>query len=828
MPERSHQLTRRAGLLVIVIVFLASVYMFTYSARIESTDTLFLFDAVGSFLHEGDFTLDISAGVRPPSQQSHIAGQFYSLPPLNSEVLQVILASPLYWLAEKMPGVGLVHAVYLFNILVCAAAGGVIYLYALTLGYKVSTAVISALVFGLGTAIWPYSKTFFQEPLALLLMLIMALLVEQWRQSRYRSFVLLIGAALALVGAIMSKGAAILALPTLIIIAFPSALLSLEGLSRGHIWGIRHSFPTQQPDFTPPRPLRERGAGGEGSNLRGKRPLIVIFLALALVLILLLLFGGALGISDRLDRLFAAFREPQPYLGIALHSYLLSIGGSFWGTSPVLLLALPGIWLLHRRRSYRYVLAAVTLILIFAVVYALRQGPDWFGGLSWPPRFLLPVLPFALICAFPAIERLTQRPIPRVLAAAFALLCLYSLWIQLSGVSLWWADYSAALPPESGGVAGWDGGLNVVRYLRWVVTPSLWSTTPLDFAWVRVNAPIWPFAFALLAFLCGFLLWRQVIERRILLLPIVFLLIAGAGLRAIYHDGLYQSFNTRLFDMLPILSEQSQSGDVVLLSDLTYRNFFLNYGKLAYPRIVSLPFHPGEQPSPEQPPEIVAANPDVLIHQTSGPLINALAETRDHLWVLASSGPFMPWSVRPVERFMASHYYPMGEVETGPDVRLIEYGLQSAPDPYAFREPENLSDLIYGESLRLVGYDLPSSTDYAPGAILPVSLYWQAVEPLGQDLVVALFLRDASGAPIAQGRDSEPGGGFEHTSTWLPGVPVWDNRALRLPDDVPPGVYRLWVVVYQNAGGNIVNLPAVGNEIIDGYIGVLPTAINIV
>jgi hypothetical protein len=827
---------RRLNGFIALVIFLSSIYMLTYSARIDSTDTLFLLDGVGSFLHYGDFRLDISAGTRPPLPQSLTEGAFYPLPALSSETLQVILASPLYTLAERLPGIGLAHAVYLFNVLVCALAGGAVFFYALVLGYKEQTAIVSAVLFGLGTIVWPYSKTFFQEPLTLLLLLLAALFIERWRTLHYRPFLLPIFIILTIVGAILSKGAALLTVPALVILALPDVF----------------------------------------SN-RNPRQIFRLLVVITLVIVVLLIFGGVLGITDRFSRLFSALGEPQPYLSAALQGYLLSFGGSIWGTSPVLLLAIPGMWFLHRRRAYRHIIAALAAVLIFSFVYAIRQGPDWFGGLSWPPRFLLPVLPLVFVCAFPVIDWVMQllspppSPLPasqrggetrfqvplhvvgrdlgrgfqirsKILIAGSAVICAYSLWVQFSGVSLWWGEYYKALPLESGGVGGWWEGLNDLRYLRWVVIPGLWSKIGLDFAWVRMNAPGWVLMFVSLAGASGFVLWRlskdsrqrlqagSSIPRKFLapgLLVILFWVFAGLGLRAIYNDPFYQSYNTRLFDMLPIIRAQSQAGEVLLLSDLTYRDFFLNYGKLDEPRVVSLPFHPGEQPSPEQPPEIRSDNPDLLLHQSSAPLIHALARRRERLWLLANSGPFMPWAVRPVERFMASHYYPIRELETGPDVRLIEYSTVAAPDPYAFKSADFQSDLVYGESIHLTGYDLPLGTSYKPGEILPISLYWQIDSPLTQNFTAAWFLRDAAGAPITQGMDSEPAGGFAHTSAWQVGVPVWDNRALRLPDDLPPGDYRLWVVLYHNEMGVIENLPVAGAEVAENHIGILPTVIQV-
>jgi hypothetical protein len=161
-------------------------------------------------------------------------------------------------------------------------------------------------------------------------------------------------------------------------------------------------------------------------------------------------------------------------------------------------------------------------------------------------------------------------------------------------------------------------------------------------------------------------------------------------------------------------------------------------------------------------------------------------------------------------------------------VRLIEYSTALAPDPYAFIGPEYTTDLVYGDALELLGYELPNGTAYQLGAVLPISLYWQASQMLEQDYKVAWFLRAADGAPVAQGWDVEPVAGFAPTSSWRVGVPVWDNRALRLPDDLQPGEYRLWVVVYRaDGGGNINNLPVTGSETLDGYIGVLPITITV-
>jgi hypothetical protein len=177
---------------------------------------------------------------------------------------------------------------------------------------------------------------------------------------------------------------------------------------------------------------------------------------------------------------------------------------------------------------------------------------------------------------------------------------------------------------------------------------------------------------------------------------------------------------------------------------------------------------------------------------------------------------------------MARHFYPLREIVASPQVRLIEYSVMQAPDLFAFRGPQYDSDLHYGAALQLLGYDLPGGAVYAPGDELPISLNWMADAPLDADYTVAWFLRRPDGWEVAHGWDTGPQAGFVPTSSWRPGVPVWDNRALRIPADLEAGDYRLWVVVYEtDLDGNVHNLPVTGTETRDEFIGVLSSVIQV-
>ncbi|MFN8447297.1 MAG: hypothetical protein U0521_01525 [Anaerolineae bacterium] len=773
---------RRVRQLTLLVVLLASLYLITYTARIESGDTRRFFDAVSSLVDYGDFYLDQSASRF--LAQTFDDSLYYPLQRADVEPLQVIAAAPLYLMARVVPGIGLAHAVYLFNVLVGAAAAGVLFVYALALGYSERASLLAAVAFGVGTAIFPYTKTFFREPLVLLMLLICGLLIERLRAGGYRSIPLMIAVGVALVGLLLAKASALLALPALVVIAIPSS-----------------------------------------QDARVRWVALILGLLMLVVVGIFAVLSAVSAFGDRYNLLKLLRDDSASYLLTALQAYLLSIGGSIWGTSPVVLLALPGMWMLLRRREARYPLAILLLVGAFAVGYAGLNGAHWFGGLSLSPRFLIPVLPFLMIGALPVFERIGRQPLWTVIGAA---LLVYGIWVQLSGVTLDWSAYPAALPPEANGLIEWGGGLNDPRYLRWVIVPQLWATTPLDIAWTVVNAPGMMLAFAALALAAGTWLVRSLkrrISRRVFILPALLIVLIGVGLRLLYADDpRYLSGDDALYAMLPIIEAETDPGDVVLLSSPRYESFFDNSGKLSGAgRVITLPFQPGEQPSPEQEPQIRSDNPMALLTKDTIQLIYNLAATRARLWLLVNGGPDLPWDVRPVERFMDAHYYPIRVLETSPQARLIEYSTISAPDRFAYRDPEHLTDLAFGGHIRLVGFDLPGGTYYTSGGVLAVSTYWKTDAPLDPNYSIGLYLRDASGAPVAQ-VDGEPDGAFAPTSGWQVGVPVWDNRAIRLPADLAPGTYQLWIKPTIFApDGSARDLPVTAGEHIDDSVGVLVT-----
>ncbi len=121
------------------------------------------------------------------------------------------------------------------------------------------------------------------------------------------------------------------------------------------------------------------------------------------------------------------------------------------------------------------------------------------------------------------------------------------------------------------------------------------------------------------------------------------------------------------------------------------------------------------------------------------------------------------------------------------------------------------SRLVFGEALRLLGYDLITDT-----STLSLTLHWQAAQPVDRDYKLFVHLSPLDAAePVAQA-DRHPLDGRYPTGMWLPGEVVSDTVTLDLRA-VAPGRYRLAVGWYDP--GTLQRLPATdgGQAIADGW-----------
>jgi uncharacterized membrane protein len=110
--------------------------------------------------------------------------------------------------------------------------------------------------------------------------------------------------------------------------------------------------------------------------------------------------------------------------------------------------------------------------------------------------------------------------------------------------------------------------------------------------------------------------------------------------------------------------------------------------------------------------------------------------------------------------------------------------------------------------IRLAGVAAPTGP-WPAGQPLPFTLHWQASQPLTIDLTTFAHLLDSQGQTVAQ-LDWIPQDplGYLPTSAWQPGRIVTDRQTLPLPNDLPPGSYRLVVGWYYPVTGDRLPLTA--------------------
>jgi hypothetical protein len=148
---------------------------------------------------------------------------------------------------------------------------------------------------------------------------------------------------------------------------------------------------------------------------------------------------------------------------------------------------------------------------------------------------------------------------------------------------------------------------------------------------------------------------------------------------------------------------------------------------------------------------------------------------------------------RLVETWLAAHAY-QAQTRWYGSVRLATYGV--APRP---QEPAVTLDAQFGAHIRLRGYAL-TGDQFAPGDILPVTLFWETQAPIPERYKVTVQLLDGVGQLVTQ-RDTEPGDGLAPTTTWKPNQVLKDRCGLSLPADLPSGRYGLIVGLYHIATG---------------------------
>jgi hypothetical protein len=758
-PSRAqHYMTDTTALAARVCAFLLAIYLLTYSGVITISDEVIMMSTAESLAKRGKFTANPTFWKYNLYLFNAEAGDVVP----TVEPLQPILSAPLAWLALQLPHVGLIHLTVLFNLGVTVITALVVMSLVCELGYSSRISAACALLYGLCTIAFPYSKVYFREPLAGLFVLIAVWCLARL-QSRKNVWYALAG--LGVLGVTyFAKEAALLVLP---------------------IFGLMAGVMLQA--WLPPQ-LRRR--------LWQLALVAVVVVSIALgALAVLGLNPDSTVIGQRtlsaLRTLPTRFAE-YPKIIEAFVGFLVSPGKSFWVFTP---LALATLWAFPRfYRAHRHVALLIAGInLSWIGGYALTKYEVWWGGLSWGPRFLVPLAPLVTIPLAPLLAAISQSS-ARWQRLVFGVIVLVSFYVQLIGVGLdirVYADGVYAIPGDIRVLPLWD-----YRY-----SPPLWNLSTVlrpdnwNFSWARhvwgheqfaLELFDWRILGVALLFVGGsaFFLARAFAQhtapsRRAALsawgITLIVSIVASALIVMATHD------DPRFFggddrrQLLQTIDEQEQPNDVLLLSDNTLTRFVLNYSH------ASLNWY--------------GVRVEEELSEGSIVLIDSIVKANPRVWLMLNYSPKRP-ALRTVENYMTTKAYPVQREVFSDYAQLVLYSTVNAPDPL---RPQHTTQWRLSDEIELNGFDLSNqhlALTYTRGSYVQLSLLWRALRPLTKNYTVFVQILSPSGQLVWQS-DRQPMNGARATSSWKPDEPIRDNYGFVLPEDWAAGSYRVIVGMYE-------------------------------
>lgn len=107
-------------------------------------------------------------------------------------------------------------------------------------------------------------------------------------------------------------------------------------------------------------------------------------------------------------------------------------------------------------------------------------------------------------------------------------------------------------------------------------------------------------------------------------------------------------------------------------------------------------------------------------------------------------------------------------------------------------DPAHSLDVIFGDTLGLLGYDDPPASAQ-PGGEVTLQLYWRLQSPAAKNYSVFVHLINANDVIVSQ-RDMYPGQGSLATSELQPGYTWQDHYTVRIPSLAPAGQALRWAV----------------------------------
>jgi hydrogenase/urease accessory protein HupE len=744
----SPQADRRIGWAV--ALFLLAVYLFTAAFRFRSIDELAVFGVTRSLLGHGGVETDILFWRMAELGKSTVIvsgadGHYYGV----KDLLPSLLGLPFVWLA-RLSDISPVRVVTLLTPVVTALTGALLHRLVRWWNYRRVSAVLAALLFGMATLAWPYAETFFTQSLAAL-GLVLAIYGTARAATEERPAV----AALAGLGIGLGVGSA---LPTIITLpVYPAYILV----------------------------LLFRRCGKFSRAFRRALPLWIAFGLTAGVILVLLGYYNWLRFGDPFQSAYqqggALTRFSWRYVPTALFGLLLSTPRGLLWYVPLVSLAPVGLlvgWR-HGRRGQLW-LPLTQFILFFGLV---STYDEWWGGLAWGPRLLIPAMPALVIMTVPLLEALdrTRPRIPVILTSA--VLSVSFLTQLLATVTenvrhaegLLFPYFKAITPPIGRPLI--PAFLVDPRWLPQARVVGLASRSEWDTLWLAGDRPDWPLFAALLGSLLLALVWLLAAGRKgpssAGLAFQGFASLALAAWMVARYPAAPAEFQNGPGERAPEIDQLVAAARSVAAPGDGFV-VLLPYAFLQWIDATILPVPDFGLPL-ENPLDPAAVR-----------LLQTASSEHNRLWLVSEISPFDP--ADGVQPWLAGRGY------VGDRAWFGNYRLESFTFPPSELRLGGLAQVFGADQFTLVGYAVERGDEW-----LNVWLRWQAVIGGNPDYTVTVQLLDSTGSLVAQ-HDGIPGGGFAPTSSWSAGRIVDDRHSITLTPAVAPGRYQLIVALYSSDG----------------------------
>jgi hypothetical protein len=284
-----------------------------------------------------------------------------------------------------------VMVIFLCPSMISAFGCCLLFWFGLRLGFSKRVSLLLALIYGLGTMVWPYSKSLMSEATLNVAVLGGVYGATGYAGGRGGRWLAVSGACMGF--AFITKIISAVIVPVLV----AYVILTL---------------PTR-------RALRD----------------LLVFFAPPLAAFLfvqfwhnLIRFGTPWQFGYNSGQDVLGFSTP---LDVGLWGLFFSPGKSFFLYTPVAILGLLSLRRFFQRRRAEALLF-VGIGAVFTLPHALYYG--WSGDWAWGPRFLLVIIPYIILPAGPFLETLPGRA--RVQKALLILLVLVSLGVQVLGIAV--------------------------------------------------------------------------------------------------------------------------------------------------------------------------------------------------------------------------------------------------------------------------------------------------------------------------------------------------------------------------------------------------------